>query len=103
MAFISFFLLELIWVVHLYAIIAHGQADMVASLQEDPRTSEEEHFRIVLIQTEAERVKFLVRSYLRTRLYKVGRPTSPLAIAGLLKAGTSQKDREILGAYYHEP
>ena len=44
---------------------------MVEQLQLDPRTSEEEHFRIVLVQTEAERVKFLVRSYLRTRLHKV--------------------------------
>jgi GINS complex subunit 4 len=44
---------------------------MAQHLQSDPRTSEEEYFRIVLIQTEAERVKFLVRSYLRARLYKV--------------------------------
>jgi len=44
---------------------------MAQHLQTDPRTSEEEYFRIVLIQTEAERVKFLVRSYLRARLYKI--------------------------------
>lgn len=44
---------------------------MVQQLQSDPRTSEEEYFRIILIQTEAERVKFLVRSYLRARLHKV--------------------------------
>lgn len=44
---------------------------MIDHLQSDPRTSEEEHFRIILIQTEAERVRFLLRSYLRTRLHKV--------------------------------
>ncbi|KAF8337347.1 GINS complex Sld5 component [Cantharellus anzutake] len=48
-----------------------AQSEMVEHLQSDPRTSEEEHFRIVLIQTEAERVRYLLRSYLRTRLYKV--------------------------------
>jgi len=46
-------------------------AEMAQHLQTDPRTSEEEYFRIVLIQTEAERVKYLVRSYLRARLYKI--------------------------------
>jgi hypothetical protein len=45
---------------------------MVEQLQSDPRTTEEEYFRVVLIQTEAERVKYLVRSYLRARLHKVG-------------------------------
>jgi len=44
---------------------------MIEHLQSDPRTSEEEHFRIILIQTEAERARFLLRSYLRTRLHKV--------------------------------
>jgi GINS complex subunit 4 len=49
----------------------HQQARMVEYLRADPHTTEEEHFRIILVQTEAERVKFLVRSYLRTRLHKV--------------------------------
>jgi GINS complex subunit 4 len=40
-------------------------------LRTDPASSEEEHLRIVLAQTEVERVKFVVRSYLRTRLFKV--------------------------------
>lgn len=44
---------------------------MVEYLRSDLHTSEEEHFRIILVQTETERVKFLVRSYLRTRLHKV--------------------------------
>ena len=51
---------------------------MVDQLQADPRTSEEEYFRIVLIQTEAERVKFLVRSYLRARLHKVCLSSFPI-------------------------
>jgi GINS complex subunit 4 len=41
-------------------------------LRGDPASSEEEHMRIMLAQTEVERVKFVVRSYIRTRLYKVG-------------------------------
>lgn len=30
-----------------------------------------QNFRLILIQTELERVKYLIRSYLRTRLYKI--------------------------------
>ena len=44
-------------------------------LRADPDTSEDEHFRIMLVQTEIERVKFVIRSYIRTRLHKV-RPSS---------------------------
>ncbi|PFH49642.1 hypothetical protein AMATHDRAFT_62767 [Amanita thiersii Skay4041] len=47
------------------------QSDAVQLLREDPTTSEEEHLRIVLVQTEIERVKFIVNSYVRTRLYKI--------------------------------
>ncbi|PBK59955.1 hypothetical protein ARMSODRAFT_1026969 [Armillaria solidipes] len=43
---------------------------MAAALRGDPSTSEEEHIRIMLVQTEVERV-FIVRSYIRTRLYKI--------------------------------
>ncbi len=45
---------------------------MMATLRADPSTSEEEHFRLVLVQTEMERGKWLVRSYVRARLHKVG-------------------------------
>ena len=44
---------------------------MLRTLRSDPQTSEEEHFKLVLVQTEMERVKFLIRSYVRTRLAKV--------------------------------
>ncbi|EPQ53238.1 GINS complex, Sld5 component [Gloeophyllum trabeum ATCC 11539] len=47
------------------------QNDTVQLLRADPDSSEEEHFRIMLAQTEIERVKFIVRSYVRTRLYKI--------------------------------
>ncbi|EIN04572.1 GINS complex Sld5 component [Punctularia strigosozonata HHB-11173 SS5] len=47
------------------------QSDTIALLRSDPDSSEEEHFRIMLAQTEIERVKFVVRSYVRTRLYKI--------------------------------
>lgn len=47
------------------------QNNMIRVLRSDDRTSEEEHFRMVLVKTEIERAKFLVRSYVRTRLHKV--------------------------------
>ncbi|KAF9034455.1 GINS complex, Sld5 component [Hymenopellis radicata] len=47
------------------------QTDTVQALRGDPSTSEEEHIRIVLVQTEVEQVKFIVRSYIRTRLFKI--------------------------------
>lgn len=40
--------------------------------------SEEEHYMTMLVQTEVERIKFVVRSYVRTRLFKV-RPRSLLS------------------------
>ncbi|KAI0247317.1 GINS complex Sld5 component [Lactifluus subvellereus] len=46
------------------------QTDTVQALRGDPDSSEAEHARIMLVQTEVERVKFVVRSYIRTRLYK---------------------------------
>jgi GINS complex subunit 4 len=66
---------------------------MVQRLQEDPRTSEEEHFRIVLIQTETERVKFLIRSYLRTRLNKVDLFSIPDAYTRLMTMHRSKSMR----------
>ncbi|KDQ57955.1 hypothetical protein JAAARDRAFT_129327 [Jaapia argillacea MUCL 33604] len=47
------------------------QSETVQLLRGDPDSSEEEHFRIMLAQTEIERVKFVVRSYVRTRLFKI--------------------------------
>ena len=47
------------------------QGELVLRLQTREDTSEEEHFKIMLVQTEMERVKFIVRSYLRARLFKV--------------------------------
>ncbi|KAI9463881.1 hypothetical protein HD554DRAFT_2026853 [Boletus coccyginus] len=47
------------------------QSETVQLLRSDPSSSEEEHFRIMLAQTEVERVKFVLRSYLRTRLFKI--------------------------------
>ncbi|KIM44106.1 hypothetical protein M413DRAFT_443154 [Hebeloma cylindrosporum] len=49
------------------------QSEAVQLLRGDPSTSEEEHIRIMLVQTEVERVKFIVRSYVRTRLFKIER------------------------------
>lgn len=49
------------------------QATMLELLRSDPKTSEEEHFKLIIVQTEMERVKYLVRAYLRCRLAKVRR------------------------------
>lgn len=49
---------------------------MLDTLRADPQTSEEEHFRLVLVQTEMERAKYLVRSYVRVRLHKVSEGAS---------------------------
>ena len=46
---------------------------MVDTLKADQKTSEEEHFKLMLVQTEMERVKYLIRSYVRTRLHKVNK------------------------------
>ncbi|KAF8063366.1 hypothetical protein FPV67DRAFT_239484 [Lyophyllum atratum] len=47
------------------------QSQTVQLLRGDASTSEDEHVRIMLAQTEMERVKFIVRSYIRTRQYKI--------------------------------
>ncbi|KAF9073446.1 GINS complex Sld5 component [Rhodocollybia butyracea] len=47
------------------------QSEAVQSLRGEPSASEEDHIRIMLVQMEVERVKFIVRSYVRTRLFKV--------------------------------
>ncbi|KAK7681800.1 hypothetical protein QCA50_015147 [Cerrena zonata] len=47
------------------------QTDDVQLLRADPGSSEDEHFRIMLVHTEIERVKFVIRSYIRTRLHKI--------------------------------
>lgn len=40
----------------------------------DPKTN----FKLIVIQTELERFKFLVRSFLRARIKKVYSPSTPL-------------------------
>ena len=44
---------------------------MNALRRADITLSEEDHYMTMLVQTEVERIKFLVRSYIRTRLAKV--------------------------------
>jgi GINS complex subunit 4 len=45
---------------------------MVEYLRSDDATSEDEHFRMSYVQLDMERIKFQIRSYVRTRLHKVG-------------------------------
>src|SRR6266851_7194567 len=67
-----------------YFRVVFLQTDTVQALRGDPDSSEAEHARIMLVQTEVERVKFVVRSYIRTRLYKVTHPPLPFIAARLL-------------------
>jgi hypothetical protein len=69
---------------------------MVNTLRSDPQTSEEEHFKLMLVQTEMERVKYLVRSYVRTRLHKV----CPLLFFATSKAGSISQLRPNYIIYY---
>ncbi|ETW76655.1 hypothetical protein HETIRDRAFT_327861 [Heterobasidion irregulare TC 32-1] len=68
------------------------QSNTVSLLRSDPDSSEEEHFRIMLAQTEIERVKFIVRSYLRTRLYKIERYARYIAITPEIQTRLSQTE-----------
>lgn len=52
------------------------QSDDASALRSAAHMSEEEHYMTMLVQTEVERIKFVVRSYVRTRLFKV-RPLRP--------------------------
>ncbi|KAI3627203.1 SLD5 [Malassezia furfur] len=47
------------------------QQSILDSLASDASTSEEEHFRLNLVQLDVERAKWLLRNYLRSRLAKV--------------------------------
>ncbi|KAG8740950.1 GINS complex subunit [Ceratobasidium sp. 414] len=49
----------------------HQQNQMVEYLRSDDATSEDEHFRMSYVQLDMERMKFQIRSYVRTRLYKI--------------------------------
>ncbi|GJJ13000.1 hypothetical protein Clacol_007249 [Clathrus columnatus] len=47
------------------------QAIVVSQLRGDPDANEDEHYQIILVQTEMERIRFIIRSYTRTRIQKV--------------------------------
>lgn len=48
------------------------QTKIVESLKSDDRSTDEEHFQLILVQTEVERAKYVITSYVRARLSKVG-------------------------------
>ncbi|KAG8836450.1 GINS complex subunit [Serendipita sp. 400] len=48
-----------------------SQNEIATQLQGNATTTEEEHFAVMLVQTEVERIKFVLRSYLRCRLQKI--------------------------------
>ncbi|KAL1413039.1 GINS complex subunit [Vanrija albida] len=77
------------------------QQSMLDTLRADPQTSEEEHFRLVLVQTEMERAKYLVRSYVRVRLHKHILATPDLhALLSGAELAHAHKYADLLGAHY---
>ncbi|THH14749.1 hypothetical protein EW146_g5628 [Bondarzewia mesenterica] len=68
------------------------QSEIVLLLRSDPDTSEDEHFRIMLAQTEIERVKFIVRSYLRIRLHKIEKYARYIAATPEIQTRLSQTE-----------
>ncbi|TFK94534.1 GINS complex Sld5 component [Polyporus arcularius HHB13444] len=82
------------------------QSNDVELLRADPDSSEEEHFRIMLVQTEIERVKFVIRSYIRTRLHKIEKyarhiATTPEIHERLSKAELDHAKRYAKTVEYH--
>lgn len=56
-----------------------AQSLMVSHLESDPSITESEYLSVQIVKADMERLKFIVRSYVRVRLHKVRR--SPIAIA----------------------
>ncbi|KAF9530665.1 hypothetical protein CPB83DRAFT_850071, partial [Crepidotus variabilis] len=70
------------------------QSEAVQLLRSDPSTSEDEHMRIMLVQTEIERVKFIVRSYVRTRLFKIERYANFVRTNGEIQTRLTAAERD---------
>jgi len=75
---------------------------MLDLLRSDPKTSEEEHFKLQLVSTEVERVKYLIRSYLRCRLDKVRQSFVDLlkAVAKVLANVPSTIGGKVFSSHY---
>ena len=71
------------------------QSKTVQLLRSYPSSSKEEHFRIMLAQTEW--VKFVVRSYLRTRLFKASKVCYH---ATSVQPTTTTSDRTVCSIYH---
>lgn len=54
-----------------YSFLSRLSQGIVEQLASDASTSDEEHFRLSLVQLDVERAKWLLRAYLRSRLDKV--------------------------------
>ncbi|KAI0085250.1 GINS complex Sld5 component [Irpex rosettiformis] len=75
------------------------QSDDVQLLRADPDASEDEHFRIMLVQTEIERVKFVIRSYMRTRLHKIEKYAKHINMTESLQQRLSKGELEHARTY----
>lgn len=83
-------------------ISAAGQSQTVQLLREDSSTSEDEHIRIMLAQTEMERVKFIVRSYVRTRHFKVSVAVPTFRGVSLKQCSGYILDRQIRAIHHNK-
>ncbi|GAA95619.1 uncharacterized protein L969DRAFT_85312 [Mixia osmundae IAM 14324] len=75
------------------------QTDAVNLLKDGDSTSEELHFQLMLVQTDMERVKWLLQSYLRTRMDKIERFAQYLLADAEAKAKLTSLESEYLTRY----
>jgi len=76
-----------------------GQAEAVTHLQHNPNTSEEDHFTLMLVQMETERIKFVLRSYLRTRLNKIEQYTPYILATPEVQVNLSELEQNHVQQY----
>ncbi|KAG8792031.1 GINS complex subunit [Ceratobasidium sp. 428] len=86
----------------------HQQNQMVEYLRSDDATSEDEHFRMSYVQLDMERIKFQIRSYVRTRLYKIEKYATHImanpelqARMSVLEQNHAIKYKQLFGDHMH--
>lgn len=69
------------------------QVSIIESLASDAATMEEEHVRLALVELDVERARWLLRSYLRSRLDKIERHAAHFALEASNRRNCSQLER----------
>ncbi|CCA69871.1 related to SLD5-part of GINS, replication multiprotein complex [Serendipita indica DSM 11827] len=76
-----------------------SQNEIVVTLQGNANTTEEEHFAVMLVQTEVERIKFVLRSYLRCRLQKIEQYTPYILATPDVQRNLSELEQNYVQRY----